>query len=45
MRYMLLVHHDELAFGRLSETEQQQLRAAADLRVVYFCTAALWLSE
>jgi hypothetical protein len=26
MRYILLVHHNEQAFGKLSETEQQQMR-------------------
>jgi len=26
MKYMLLVHHNEQAFGKLSETERQQMR-------------------
>jgi hypothetical protein len=25
MKYMLLVHHNEQAFGKLSETERQQM--------------------
>jgi hypothetical protein len=25
MKYMLLVHHDEVVFGKLTETKQQQL--------------------
>ena len=25
MKYMLLVHHDEEVFGKLSETKQQQM--------------------
>jgi hypothetical protein len=25
MKYMLLVHHDEAAFGKFSETEQRQM--------------------